>query len=284
MSCSQKYVSVAEQYGESLLILWSHVDIKSKERMASSNISASTKNVGREIKAKMEALANEAEARHLMRFFKTGKGQYGEGDLFLGIRVPVTHSIVKEYRHIVEIEDVDELVASKYHEVRLAGFLLLIEIYLLAKKNKDADDQRHIADYYLSIIPRGNNWDLVDLVAPKIFGDWLVDHPDKRNILDSLADMDGKLWHQRVAIVTTLALICNGEYDDTLRIARRLLNHPHDLIHKASGWMLREVGKRGGKDRLLEFLDRHAATMPRTMLRYAIEHFSPEERRHYLDM
>lgn len=251
--------------------------------MTSTSTSAPANTVGKEIKVKMEALANEAEARHLMRFFKTGKGQYGEGDLFLGIRVPVTRSIVKEYRHAAGIEDVDELVASPYHEVRLAGFLLLIEIYLRAKKSKNTDTQRRIVDYYLSIIPHGNNWDLVDLVAPKILGDRIISNCEERNILDRLADMDGKLWHQRVAIVSTFALICNGEYDDTLRIALQLLNHPHDLIHKATGWMLREIGKRGGKGRLVEFLDRHAAKMPRTMLRYAIEHFPPEERRYYLN-
>lgn len=240
--------------------------------------------ISKDIIDRMLLLANEVEAGHLMKFFKTGKGEYGEGDRFLGLRVPVTRAIVKEHRREVEIDDVRELTESAFHEIRLAGLLLLIEIYQRAKKRKNLDEQKSVVDFYLSVIDRGNNWDLVDLVAPKILGDWLVANRDERHLLDGLADMDGQLWHQRVAIVATWTLIAHGEYDDTLRIAYRLLNHPHDLIHKATGWMLREMGKRGGKAQLVEFLDLHASAMPRTMLRYALEHFGERDRKYYMSL
>lgn len=217
-----------------------------------------------------------------MRFFKTGKGQYGEGDKFLGIRIPQIRAIVKEHRKDVSLDDVDALLDSQYHEIRLAGFMLLIEIYNRARKRRDEAAQREVVDYYLSRIDSGNSWDLVDLPAPKILGDWIVRHPEEYPILDQLADMDGKLWHQRVAMVANWMIIRSGEYSHTFRIAGKLLHHRHDLIHKAVGWMLREVGKHGGKPELLQFLDDHAAEMPRTMLRYSIEHFTPDQREHYL--
>lgn len=235
--------------------------------------------VARQITDRMEAMADEAEARHLMRFFKTAKGEYGEGDRFLGIRVPQTRAIVKEMRGNATIDDAERLTESPYHEIRLAGFLLMIEIYNRARKSGHG---RQVVDLYLRLLDRGNNWDLVDLVAPKILGEHLMTHRDERQILDRLAAMEGRLWHQRVAIVATFALIRAGEYDDTIRISRTLMNRPHDLIHKATGWMLREMGKRGGHDRLIEFLDRHAAEMPRTTLRYAIERLPEATRRHYL--
>lgn len=232
----------------------------------------------------MICLANEAEARHLMRFFKTAPGEYGEGDLFLGIRVPKTREIVRRYKNDVTIDDVSQLVASLYHEIRLAGFLLLIEIYDRSKRLKDDDGQRRIIDFYLSILDRGNNWDLVDLVAYKLLGDWLIDKPSEKKMLYHLSDMNDRLWHQRVAIVSTLALMRAGQYHDTMQLAEKYLTHKHDLIHKATGWMLREMGKRGGRSELVEFLERHAKAMPRTMLRYAIEHFSVDERQHFMKL
>lgn len=216
-----------------------------------------------------------------MRFFKCGKGEYGEGDRFLGIRVPVTRALVKEYRRTVDLADVIPLIKSPWHEIRLAGFLLLIEIYKRSKK-RSSEEARNIVDYYLTVLEYGNNWDLVDLVAGKILGDRLVDHHDERHILYRLADMENSLWHQRVAIVSTFALICDGQYDDTLQLACRYLSHKHDLIHKATGWMLREIGKRGGKTELCRFLDSNAHKMPRTALRYAIEHFPEPERHRYM--
>ena len=227
---------------------------------------------------RMEGMGDAVQAAHLCRFFKTGKGEYGEGDRFLGIRVPATRSILREFRQEVEIADIDRLLMSGWHEIRLAGFLLLVEIF------KRSKDKRPVVDYYLSVIDRGNNWDLVDLVAPKILGEWLLAHPRERSLLYELAGMDGSLWHQRVAVVACWTLIRGGEFGDTLRLAELLMGHKHDLIHKATGWMLREVGKRGGMPELLLFLDRHAARMPRTMLRYSIEKLSMEERARYMSL
>ena len=236
------------------------------------------------IVARLVAMGDEAKARRLMRFFKTGPGQYGEGDRFLGVTVPGVRAIVREYRREVTEDDVMELTASPWHEVRLAGFLSLIEIYERLCRQHSESGARAVVEMYMSLIDRGNNWDLVDLVAPKILGHWLVGHPAERHLLGRLAAMDGHLWHQRVAIVATWALIRAGEYDDTLSLARALLRHPHDLIHKAVGWMLREVGKRGGHDELRLFLDDNAAEMPRTMLRYAIERLDESVRRHYMSL
>ncbi len=238
--------------------------------------------VAEELEKAMIAMGDEAEARHLMRFFKCGPGQYGEGDRFLGIRVPETRKLVKEVRDNVTIEDAAMLVRSPWHEVRLAGFLLLIELYKKSVKKHDDKTTDKIVSIYLDLIPYGNNWDLVDLVAPKILGEWLVSRPESRKILSRLAERSDSLWHQRVAIVATWTLICNGHYDDTFRLAQRYLTHRHDLIHKATGWMLREIGKRGGRDQLTDFLDRYGTEMPRTALRYAIEHFPEPLRRHYL--
>lgn len=237
--------------------------------------------IGLEIESRMAAMRDEKQAAHLMRFFKCGKGEYGDGDRFLGIRVPQTRAIVKEYRNRVQLTDCVALVASPWHEVRLAGFLLMVELYKHLKK-KSEEKAKEVVDCYLSSIDRANNWDLVDLSAAYILGDWLVTHPEERNILGRLSDLNGKLWHQRVAIVATWMLIRNVNFDDTFRIAEKYLDHTHDLIHKASGWMLREIGKRGGDAELRQFLNRHATSMPRTMLRYAIEKFPENERQHYL--
>lgn len=235
-----------------------------------------------QIHRQMESLADPTQALHLMRFFKTGPGQYGEGDRFLGLRVPQTRAIVKEYKALAVRNDVKMLTASPWHEERLAGFLLLIEIYRTHRRRRQDSECRDDIDLYLSLIDRGNNWDLVDVVAPKLLGQHLLDHPGERHLLDVLATMEGCLWHQRVAMVSTWTLIRAGEYDDTLRLAGMLLAHSHDLMHKAVGWMLREVGKRGGLRELLLFLDRHASSMPRTALRYALEHQPVAVRAHYL--
>lgn len=237
-----------------------------------------------EITARFLRLQDSDEAKHLARFFKTGEGQYGFGDKFLGIRVPVTRGIVKEYRNKVNIDICEKLIRSEWHEIRLAGFLLLIELYRKSKKLKDEREIEEIVNKYIELIPHGNNWDLVDLVCPNILGDHLVERPEKREILDRFAGMNNSLWHQRVAIVSTFALIKANSFTDTVRIARKYLTHKHDLIHKATGWMLREMGKRGGYDNLISFLDEHAASMPRTALRYSIERFPEQLRRHYMKL
>lgn len=232
------------------------------------------------IERQMTQLGDEAQARHLMRFFKTGKGEYGEGDRFLGIRVPVSRTIVRQWRDKADMAVVQTLLGSCWHEVRFVGFLLLVEIY--KKMVKAGDDTASLIKFYISVIDRGNNWDLVDLVAPKILGDRVLRFPDDRTILYDLAERHGQLWHQRVAVVSTWTLIREHRYDEALNICTLYLDHPHDLIHKASGWMLREIGKRGGMRHLMDFLDAHAHRMPRTMLRYAIEKLSAEQRQYYL--
>ena len=236
----------------------------------------------KEIEKLFLSLANPSQAQHLSRFFKTGEGEYGYGDKFLGIRVPETRSIVKKYKTAVSISDCISLIKSEWHEIRLAGFLLLIELYRSAKKHGNDAEIRNIVNTYIDHIPYSNNWDLVDLVCPYILGDWLVGHPEERGILYEFADRDDSLWHQRVAIVSTFALIRASSFDDTIRISKKFLTHNHDLIHKATGWMLREMGKRGGNSELLAFLEEHATSMPRTALRYSIERFPEPLRQYYL--
>lgn len=236
----------------------------------------------KEIEEVMVGMGDETQAKHLMRFFKCAPGQYGYGDKFLGIKVPEPRKLVKECKTLITIEDAIELVKSEWHEVRLAGFLFLIELYKNAVKAKNKANIEKIVDTYIDLIPFGNNWDLVDLVAPKILGEYLVSNPEKRDILDDFSERQDSLWHQRVAIVATWTLIREGLFDDTLRISHKYLDHSHDLIHKASGWMLREMGKRGGEEQLKDFLEKYSTQMPRTMLRYAIERLPENERLYYL--
>lgn len=216
-------------------------------------------------------LADESQAQILSRFFKTGKGEYGEGDKFLGIKVPVTRQIVKAYKKDIDFGTIKQLIYNEYHEVRLCGFLLLVE---MMKQQRQA-----VVDFYLKHARQANNWDLVDLSCSQILGAWLLTQKD-RSILDKLAESTN-LWEQRIAIVSTLALIRAGEFDDTQRIASKLLSHPHDLIHKAIGWMLREIGKRDMYV-LREFLAQNYAQLHRTKLRYAIERMDETERREWL--
>lgn len=230
----------------------------------------------------IRSAADAGQQKILSRFFKTGPGEYGEGDRFHGVRVPEVRNAVKQYRHQSGIDDVRILIGSDYHEERLAGFLLLVEMYKKACKTGSQDEIRFIVDFYLSAIDRGNNWDLVDLVAPKILGEYIAANPAESYILHDLAAMEKSLWHQRVAMVSTWTLIRDGKYEEALTLAEKFLPHKHDLMHKASGWMLREIGKRGGMNRLLAFLDRFAGIMPRTMLRYSIEKLPEHLRKHYM--
>lgn len=222
-------------------------------------------------------IAEPEKAKILSRFFKTGQGEYGEGDRFIGITVPANRSVSKHYA-FSPLEEIEEMLRSPIHEFRLAGLLALVERYKKSKKNPD--EQRRIVDFYLDNMHRCNNWDLVDLSAPYILGQHLLDNPDDDLLLGMT--LSPTLWIQRIAIVATATLIRSGRSDLTLRIAERYLDHQHDLIRKATGWMLREVGKHCGEKTLTDFLDRNAARMPRTMLRYSIERLSPELHRHYL--
>ena len=244
----------------------------------------------KEIIRYMESLQNEEQRQGLMRFFKTGPGQYGEGDEFLGLKVPQTRQIVKLSAGDTPLEEVPELLMSHWHEVRLCGLLILVARFeKLAKKRLEKDEaaingRDAIVEMYLQHAERANNWDLVDLSAPKIIGHWLMlpsQLGDKREIMDGLAASDN-LWRQRMSIVCTLRTIQAGDASWCLRYAERHLHHPHDLMHKAVGWMLREMGKRCSMDLLRQFLELHAHEMPRTALRYAIEHMTDEERQHWM--
>lgn len=223
----------------------------------------------------LHSVADVEKAKHLQQFFKTGKGQYAEGDIFLGIVVPVTRDIVKK-SPTLPLSEIQQLIDSKFHEARLAGFFLLIKNF---KKEKEKEKQKEIIDFYLLNARKANNWDLVDMSCRDILGVYLLDKED-RTILYQLAESDN-LWEQRIAIVSTWTLIKYKQFDDTLALSEKLMSHKHDLMHKAVGWMLREVGKKD-KETLIDFLDIHAKHLPRTALRYSIEHFSPEEKAHYM--
>ena len=221
--------------------------------------------------------SDPSQVEGLSRFFKTGSGQYGEGDRFLGIKVPVTREVVKACWRETGLDDLEECIASEYHEVRLAALLALVEIFSHARK--DPALQKACVDFYLSHTDRINNWDLVDLSCYPLLGQWLLDKD--RGILYDLARNGKTLWEQRIGIVSTMTFIRNGQLGDTFAIADILLHHPHDLIHKAVGWLLREAGKRN-KAALDAFLQDRYRTMPRTMLRYAIEKYPESERLSYL--
>ena len=221
--------------------------------------------------------ADPSQVEGLSRFFKTGPGQYGEGDRFLGIKVPVTREVVKLCWRQTSFNDIEECIGSEYHEVRLAALLTLVQIFSHSKK--DAAKQKECIDFYLAHTDRINNWDLVDLSCYPLLGEWLLDKD--RTVLYDLARGGKTIWEQRIGMVSTMAFIRHGQLDDTFAIADILLHHPHDLIHKAVGWLLREAGKRD-KAALAAFLEPRHGSMPRTMLRYAIEKFPEEERKAYL--
>lgn len=225
------------------------------------------------LKKELQELADEKQAEILQRFFKTGKGQYGEGDIFLGIKVPVQRGVAKKYSGL-SLPKIQELLKSKIHEHRLTGLIILSDKY---KQAKD-EDKANIFNFYLKNTKNINNWDLVDVTAPGIVGAFLFDK--KKNTLYDLARSEN-LWERRIAIVSTANFIRQEEFQDTLALAEILLNDDHDLIHKAVGWMLREVGKKD-ENVLEEFLKQHYKVMPRTMLRYSIERFEEDKRKMYL--
>jgi 3-methyladenine DNA glycosylase AlkD len=221
-------------------------------------------------------LKNPAKAEVLAGFFKTGKGQYGEGDLFLGVMVPETRKLVKKYWKL-ERDRVIELLFSKFHEERLGAVLILVEQF----QRGDEKTKKEIFDFYLENAKQINSWDLVDLSADKIVGAFL--EGKSKNILFELVKSE-VLWERRIAMLATFFEIKKGRSETALLIAEKLLFDKHDLMHKAVGWMLREVGKRCSQAEEEVFLRRHIKNMPRTTLRYAIERFSPEKRMQYLNM
>ena len=218
---------------------------------------------------------NREKGAFLSRFFKTGPGQYGEGDLFLGITVPESRKIAIKYSNI-KLTDTSELLKNKYHEVRLVALLILVHQY---KHSKNEASKKIIYNFYLKNTKFINNWDLVDLSASYIVGNYLINKD--RKILLKLAKSKN-IWERRIAIISTFAFIYKGESDWTFHIVKILLNDTHDLIQKACGWMLREVGKRVSEIDLTSFLDRYGSQMPRTMLRYSIERLPEKKRLYYL--
>ena len=255
-----------------------------------------------EIIAHMESLRNEKQREVLMGFFKTGPGEYGEGDEFLGLKVPQTRAIVKQVWKEVSLDEVPELLQNQWHEVRLCGLLILVSKFeALAKKSLEQDVKSihardEIIEMYLRHAEQANNWDLVDLSAPKLLGRWILlptslgDTANeyftlyfnyKRQVLDNLAYSDN-LWKQRMSMVCTWETSHQGDPSWCLHYAEIHLRHPHDLMQKAVGWMLREMGKQVNMDLLRSFLEQHVSEMPRTTLRYAIEKMSDEERRYWM--
>lgn len=229
-----------------------------------------------ELIRELHSLENPAQAKIYLKFFKTKKGEYGEGDLFLGIKVPILRSIAKKYFSYFSLKEIEELLENKYHETRTVALLILMLQYNKSKKDKIM--QRKIFEFYLNKIERINNWDLVDISAPNIVGDFLLKY--KEDVLMDLAKSEN-LWKKRVAIISTFAFIKERNFGETLAISNILLNDEHDLINKAVGWMLREVGKRN-KGILEIFLSTRYKSMPRTTLRYAIEKFPEDERKKWL--
>lgn len=228
------------------------------------------------LKSELKSLGDPQRAINSQRFFKTGKGEYGEGDVFIGLTNPQLHELTKKYSGL-DLNDLQELLNSKIHEERLISLLILVRQFQKAKKNHKA--QYFIYNFYLKNARKVNNWDLVDLSAPKIVGEFLLKNQDQ-SILRQLAKSEN-LWEKRIAIISTLTFIRDRKFGETLAIANMLLEDEHDLIHKAVGWALREIGKKNQK--VLEtFLIQNYKKMPRTMLRYAIEKFPQDIRQKYL--
>ena len=227
----------------------------------------------RELERKFNELADPVKAKIYQRFFKTGKGEYGEGDVFIGLSVPQQRKLAKEFLEL-GFDDIEILLSNKIHEYRLTGFFILV--YKFEKANKEG--KKNIVDFYLKNIDSANNWDLIDCISDKLLGKYLIDK--NKEILYEFAESDN-LWKKRIAIISTFEFIKNNKFDDSLKISEMLLTDNHDLIHKAVGWMLREIGKKN-QEVLENFLKKHYKNMHRTTLRYAIEKFDEAKRRAYL--
>jgi len=234
-----------------------------------------TKVTADQIRAELSLLVNPQKAKVYKRFFKTGKGEYGEGDRFLGLTVPQQRAVAKKYQQI-DLPQLEILLKSPLHEHRLTALLILTYKYPKA----DEEEKERIYHFYLNNKEQINNWDLVDLSVYKIVGDYLLSHPNKQAILEKLAT-SSSVWDRRIAIIATFAFIKKGKLNKTLEIAELLVRDSHDLIHKAVGWMLRELGK-VNQAKEEAFLQKHYQTMSRTMLRYSIEKFNESKRRFYL--
>lgn len=245
-----------------------------------------------EVTGRMKAMADDRQREVLMRFFKTAPGEYGEGDEFLGIRVPQTRRVVAEAADM-SLEETEKLIYSPWHEIRLCGFLILTEKMRRLTLRRALDDpesmekRENLMRFYLNHTHQANNWDLVDLSADKITGRWLTTpsistEKEKTAVMDRLAD-SSCMWKQRIAMVSTIEPTRKGDFRYVLRYAEKLKKHPHDLMHKAVGWMLREMGKRD-INMLRAFLKQNYADMSRTSLRYAIERMDESERRQWLTM
>ena len=239
----------------------------------------------------MESLHDEEQRQILMRFFKTGPGEYGEGDEFIGLKVPQTREVVKAAAKDLPLDEIPALLESRWHEVRLCGLLMMVSKFEKLTGKRWINDERaiqgrdEIMSLYLDHAEQANNWDLVDMSAPKILGHWLMlpTHlGDKQTLVDGLAYSEN-LWRQRMSMVCTWKTTQMGDPSWCLRYAEIHLHHPHDLMHKAVGWMLREVGKRVSMDLLRDFLRQHVHEMARTSLRYAIEQMTEEERSYWMN-
>ncbi|OIO62829.1 DNA alkylation repair protein [Candidatus Woesearchaeota archaeon CG_4_10_14_0_2_um_filter_33_10] len=228
-----------------------------------------------QLKKDLQKLANPEKAKLLSGFFRTGKGQYGEDDIFLGIVVPDQRKTAKKYPEL-QLNEIQELLSNKIHEYRLTSLFILISKFERGNNKL----KKEIFEFYLQNAKNINNWDLVDLSAPKIPGAYILDNPKEKKILYKLAESKN-LWEKRIAILSTYTFIKNHEFEDTLNISEILLKDKHDLIHKAVGWMLREIGKKDQKTEE-KFLKKHCREMPRTMLRYAIEKFQKNKKEFYM--
>ena len=227
------------------------------------------------LKKEIKKLQDKEKAKILQRFFKTGKQEYGEEDLFLGVTVPKIRNLVKIYWKPTLFQEIQELILSKYHEERLLGLLILVKKY----ENSEEKVKKEIVEFYLKNSKQINNWDLVDLTAYNILGDYLLDK--NKEVLYKLSKSEN-LWEKRISIISTLAFIKKNKFQDTIKISEILLEDKHDLIHKAVGWMLREMGKKDIEE-LEKFLDKNYKKMSRTTLRYSIERMSEQRRRYYLN-
>ena len=231
-----------------------------------------------DVRKELQSMADPDKAAILQRFFKTGPGEYGEGDVFIGVMVPQSRQVAKKFSQL-PLGEVRTLLYSRIHEERLVALLILAWRYGTASSREKED----IVKFYLDHIKQVNNWDLVDLSAPNILGAHLVDRDNRQRRLLYRLTKSENVWERRIAILATYHFIRNGYFSDTLKIAEMLLQDRHDLMHKAAGWMLREVGKRDERT-LTGFLDRYAGALPRTALRYSIERLSPAQKKRYMSV